>query len=282
MKHPLFTLAVVGLSLVLVAPLAAQPVLELVDAEDTPRRASAHQSVRLCFVGAVLSGDPTIYWSFNRNGKELGGQPGFADGTTQTCFTIPAVAEAGKWINCQKPKEAFHEVYNVTAKIDTAGAPAGDAAHRYAGQTSEIRWAIDREVTEFEERPTECAGDWTWTFKAGVLKCQKLPFPVALPGFSEPVAVSNDGLRMEVTGSRSGEQLVLLREADVKVGSTYLPHFEGYQNMSRLLGEGGPAIRAKYEINLVDDDWMEGKLTVDKARYQGDVCSIEWFYEVKR
>ncbi|MEM7480680.1 MAG: hypothetical protein AAF481_05870 [Acidobacteriota bacterium] len=267
-------------------PVTGQIALELDALESTPTRASAHQPVELCFQSVYLEGEPVLNWTFSRNGRELAAKSGFAagklDGSGATCFTAPPVEDAGRWQNCQEPPKEFTEVYDVMAKIDTAGATTDDPAHQYAGMEGQTRFTLVREA-EIEERPAACEdGEWNWAFKAGELTCKKLPFPVTLPGFTEKVEIYNDGIQMKVSGSKSGDTLVVVRQGkDVRVSGKTVPNFQGSKTTSDLF-EGAADLRARYSINVLSDDRMSGTLTVKDAAYQGDVCSIQWPFEVRR
>lgn len=273
-------LATIGmlLSLSLASPALAKLEIE---SSAIPSSTSAHGPAKLCFVvHDSKAGAPVVFVSFEGPKGALGGKPGLADGETKVCFDVPAVPNAGKWRGCQPPPKVYQEAYLVTAKADQLekDAPAD-------GQASLV-WNLERIADQPEPQPEDCRpldGDWTFTFYAGVLECAKLPMKVTLPGFSSAVtlvtdgATDTEGLQMTITGAKTLERLKLLSVGEGKKGQT----FAGYQDISKML-EAKDEIRGKYSLELVGEDRLEGRLEVDRAPYQGDVCSIRWPFEVTR
>ena len=283
---------VVGLLLCL-APTARALELEIVDQDGTPRRFSAHQPQQLCFLVTIntMGYAPVVFVTFEGPSGELGGKPALADSQTPVCFSAPALSDAGSWKSCNPPRDKISEAYLLRAELDETGAASDEGREGRSVDGTSFVWKVERLVTEKEPKPEECTdldGNWTWTFNTGVLECAKLPMKVSLPGFSESVVVETDGasdtegLRMTVTGSKTRERLVLIREADAtKKGKSY-PAFAGGQDLSKLLDQrNGP--RGKYSLVVTSPDRMEGQLDVNKARYQGDICSIFWpFFAVRK
>ena len=149
---------------------------------------------------------------------------------------------------------------------------------------------MSRTVERKNPRPEECEGldgQWTWSFGSGVLECAKLPMKVPLPGFESSVTIETDGetdtegLRMTVTGDRTGERLVLIREADRRVRGKDTPTFQGFQDVSKLL-DRRKATDGKYTLYVTHSNLLEGNLDVENMVHDGDVCSIFWPLTARR
>ncbi|MEM6795538.1 MAG: hypothetical protein AAF725_16285 [Acidobacteriota bacterium] len=265
--------------------------MQVVDATGTPRKFSAHSPQKLCFFVALSSFNTTAaaQVTFEGPGGDLATRPAIAGGDDPVCFEAPAVADAGRWRGCEPPRDVIPEAYLISAKYDAVGAPEEEAAQVGEVEPSSFVWKVERIISEKDPRPEECEaldGDWTWTFATGTLDCARLPMKLELPGFSDSVTVATDGdglegLRMDVTGSQKSERIVLVRQSNVRRGGLELAAWEGLQDISGMLDQGGE-IPGKYSLVVKSDRRLEGSLTVDKVRIQEDVCSISWPFQVTR
>lgn len=265
--------------------------LEIIDQDGTPTTFSAHSSQELCFIVAIsrMNFTPVVSVQFEGSQGEIGVKPAVAGGGTPVCFTAPPVPDAGQWQGCTPPRDSISEGYLVSAKFDATGTGAEEAAEADGLEPTSFVWEVERQVTKKNAKPEACQeidGEWTWTFQSGQLECRKLPMKVALPGFAEQVAIQTDGegldgLTMLVDGGAAGERLRLVREADVSRRGRDVPAFEGYQDISGLLDQGGGS-RGKYSLAVLSPKRIEGRLEVKEARVQGDTCSISWPFHVTR
>ncbi|MCH9646838.1 MAG: hypothetical protein K0U98_01290 [Deltaproteobacteria bacterium] len=250
----------------------------------------AHSQQELCFVvgGPKLTGK-VVFVTMEGPHGEVGGKPAIADGNTEVCFMAPAIKDAGEWKDCVPPRDVIPEAYLVSARYDTIG-NGGAASEASEGSIESELLNVTRTVERKNPRPEECQGldgDWTWSFNSGVLECAKLPMKVTLPGFDSSVTIETDGatdtkgVKMTVTGDKTGERLVLIVEPDEVVrGKSYLT-FQGFQDVSKLLDQR-KAVDGKYTIHVINSNLLEGNLDVHKMAYQGDVCSIFWPITARR